>query len=181
MDNTVESFYIEKNVSDQLEELICSSFFPWYYNDATVGNDKCRIHSNSEYNGFQLIHGLYKDHVPVSSYFNEIVPPLTSFKELQFESYTRIKINLNVKTHNEYVHLPIHKDVYNPIYTSMIYYVNNSDGDTLFFDDHNNIINRVTPEKGKVVIFRSNIPHAAEAPVKNKNRIIINFIGLRYI
>ncbi len=181
MDSIIDSFKIKKNVADNLEQLICSDVFPWYFNNETVGNDKGKINHNENYDGFQFVHGLYRNQVPTSPFFNDIIPVLTSFKQLQFEYFKRIKLNLNLKSHNEYVHLPIHIDIEHSIFTSMIYYVNDSDGDTLFFDKQNNIIERVSPEKGKVIYFKSNIPHAAENPVKNIKRIIINFLGIRNV
>jgi hypothetical protein len=181
MVSVIKSFKIEKNVADNLEQLICSNTFPWYFNDVTVYNVEGKINHNENYDGFQFVHGLYRDQVPTSTFFNNIVPVLTSFKELQFEYFKRIKLNLNLKSHNEYVHLPIHIDISPSIFTSMIYYVNDSDGDTLFFDKQNNIIERVSPEKGKVIYFRSNIPHAAQNPVKNNKRVIINFIGIQNV
>ena len=45
----------------------------------------------------------------------------------------------------------------------ILYYVNDSDGDTLFFDnkDKLNIIKRVSPKKGRVVHFDNNKLHAS--------------------
>lgn len=181
MVNTIESFKIEKGVADNLEQLICSDNFPWYFNVNTVGNDEGKISHNKNYDGFQFVHGLYHNHVPTSMFFDNIVLPLTSFRELQFAFYQRIKLNLNLKSHSEYIHLPIHIDSKIPSFTSMIYYVNDSDGDTLFFDKQNNIIERVTPEKGKVIWFKSNISHAAQNPVKNSKRVIVNFVGIQNV
>lgn len=181
MADTIETFKVHSDISNKLEQLICSEQFPWYFNTNTVGNDIGRVSSENNFEGFQFVHGLYRDHVPQSGFFNDIVPVLTDIKEMQFEFFNRIKLNLNLRSHTEYVHLPVHVDTHNPKYTSMIYYVNDSDGDTLFFDNNNTIIERVTPEKGKVIFFKSNIPHAAQNPIKNEKRIIINFTGLRNV
>jgi len=49
-----------------------------------------------------------------------------------------------------------------------------SDGDTLFFNKEGDIINRVSPKKGRCVIFDGDILHASQNPIKSKDRIVIN-------
>lgn len=64
-------------------------------------------------------------------------------------------------------------------HTSLIYYVNDADGDTVFYDnDYKTIVNQVTPKKGRCVIFDGLIPHGAGIP-KLGPRCIANFnLGL---
>ena len=69
-------------------------------------------------------------------------------------------------------HAP-HTDLDFP-HTSLIYYVNDADGDTVFFDDDENIVERVTPKKGRCVIFDGLIPHGAGIPSKGP-RCIVNY------
>jgi hypothetical protein len=67
-----------------------------------------------------------------------------------------------------------HVDRYDPHF-SLLYYVNDSDGDTVFFeDDKTTIIKKVSPKKGRMVLFDGSIPHAASTPTKN-SRCIINY------
>ena len=68
-------------------------------------------------------------------------------------------------------HAP-HTDLDYP-HTSLIYYVNDSDGDTVFFDG-DKIVESVTPKKGRCVIFDGLIPHGAGIPSKGP-RCIINY------
>ena len=58
----------------------------------------------------------------------------------------------------------------------ILYYVNDADGDTFFFeathpceseDDKRKVIHRETPEKGKMVIFNGNRFHASSPPTNN--------------
>lgn len=56
-----------------------------------------------------------------------------------------------------------------------LYYVNDTDGDTIFFNqDKTTIIKKVAPKKGRVVIFDGSICHSSSTPTKNV-RSVINF------
>ena len=58
----------------------------------------------------------------------------------------------------------------------MVYYVNDSDGDTIVFDDDMNEIERCTPACGSAIWFDSRKLHTATVPQHHKNRIVINFM-----
>ena len=55
----------------------------------------------------------------------------------------------------------------------LIYYVNDSDGDTIFFEN-NKELQRVTPKKGRIVLFDGNTLHAGGLPTNNP-RCIVNY------
>ena len=71
---------------------------------------------------------------------------------------------------------PIHLDKPSKGYMSLLYYVNDSDGDTIFFDKNIRMIKRVNPKKNRAILFDSNILHAGSNPIKSKKRIVINTI-----
>ena len=54
-----------------------------------------------------------------------------------------------------------------------LYYVNDSDGDTIFFDNDQNEIARNTPKKNTAVLFDGSILHCSSTP--SSFRHIINF------
>ena len=64
------------------------------------------------------------------------------------------------KPHNAHVDQQFPHDV-------VLYYINDADGDTFFFDKDKNIIHRETPERGKLVIFDGSTFHASSAPSTN--------------
>jgi len=55
----------------------------------------------------------------------------------------------------------------------MIYYVNDSDGDTYL--KIGKTTKRISPKKGRVLYFDGSIMHAANHPRKTNKRLIINF------
>jgi len=75
-------------------------------------------------------------------------------------------------------HSPIHYDYNfkNKKCFSIIYYINNSDGDTVFFDNKLKIIKKVSPKQGRAVVFDSDIYHAGCCPINSPYRQVVNFI-----
>ena len=69
--------------------------------------------------------------------------------------------------------LSIHTDLDFPHYVCL-YYVNDSDGDTIFYDNNKEIIKKISPKKGRVVLFDGDIFHTASIPSKNI-RCVVNF------
>ena len=59
-----------------------------------------------------------------------------------------------------------HVDNENP-HDVVLYYINDADGDTFFFDKDENIIHRETPERGKLVIFDGSTFHSSSPPSNN--------------
>ena len=56
-----------------------------------------------------------------------------------------------------------HRDQEYP-HTVLLYYVNDSDGDTFFFDNKKKIKDRVTPKQNRLVIFDGSTRHASSNP-----------------
>lgn len=56
----------------------------------------------------------------------------------------------------------------------VLYYVNDADGDTVFFDRNGKEYQRVSPKKGRVIFFNGNIMHGGGIPKKHP-RCVVNF------
>ena len=84
----------------------------------------------------------------------------------------RIKGGLLLQTSSGYNRPHVDFDI---PHTTALYYVNDSDGDTVFFDRNGSITDRVRPEKNKLIIFDGLKMHASSCPTLATNRIVINF------
>lgn len=67
---------------------------------------------------------------------------------------------------------------------SMVYYVNDSDGDTWLFNQFYeegvlpklSVAKRITPKKNRLVVFNGRRYHASSNPRNTRERIVINFV-----
>jgi hypothetical protein len=174
---------------DKIEKLLINNNnFPYFYSLDTV-DDECKKHLPKDRrigSQSQFCHLLYGDNKVNSPFFDEI---FKYFKNKSIQNLTphRIKVNLlfnNQKNKNKF-HTP-HFDYPNNLGVSAIYYVSNSDGDTYFFNEEYNgsypqkltIYKKVTPKKGRVVLFNSNRFHSSSSPIKFESRCIINMVFL---
>jgi hypothetical protein len=73
-----------------------------------------------------------------------------------------------------------HKDLDTEHYV-FLYYVNDSDGDTIIFDDNNKIIDKIKPKKGRILLFDGNLLHSSSHPILSKKRIVINIDLKKYV
>ena len=84
----------------------------------------------------------------------------------------RVRFGMYLPLANAPLHNSIHVDVKVP-HTVALYYVNDADGDTFFFNQNREIVKRVSPKKGRMVVFDGLTLHASSMPTKNY-RISLN-------
>ena len=127
---------------------------------------------------------------PFTWYLNILKPLMYTVQdkvpELDFKGMVRVKFNLLMQRPDalpDHYNIP-HQDSVGNCY-SMVYYCDDSDGDTFLFNEFYEegkvpekltIAQRVTPRKNRAVIFESNRYHAASNPIVNKDRFVINFV-----
>ena len=179
---------LTKTSEDELNRMLTSGNFPWYYNNFTaylsddITNEKVKDTP-------QFVHGFFFDKKVNSDYYRYVIHIVAllenRLKIKLMDKLFRIKSNLLYKT-NDYpidcYHVP-HIDHFdtNKKFNTFLYYVNDSDGDTIIFNEKANnndltIANRVTPKKGTGIFFDSSYLHASTPPRISENRIVINFV-----
>ena len=196
---------IPKTYQKDLLALFTSNEFPWFYQKGTIytnknislqesfGNHICLDKNTTD--SQQFVHVFVSDGKANSSLYS-VVKPILYFIEQQGIDCTRlrrIKANMLLQDtsfpENHY-NIP-HVDSPNTECTkdikSLIYYVNDSDGDTVLFNerivfpfmgspDQLTVNHRVTPKAGSCILFNAHTYHASTPPKVNINRMVINFL-----
>lgn len=176
----IKKFFVSSDIANEIESLLLDNKdFPWYFNKSTLDNVTKREKNHKGLDNPQFTHVFYFNKQTNSKHYGSVLKILQEVK-LPFKKIYLHKIkanlNLNVTDYKKDDHQLIHTDVSYEGCKSFLYYVNESDGDTLFFNDKLEIIDRVAPRKGMGILFDSNIKHAAQNPIKNYTRAVINFI-----
>ena len=130
----------------------------------------------------QIIHHLYYDNEPKSEHYDFFKTVLNELN-IPVKQKLRMKINVTFPLigYREHNHQMCHQDINNPEqrpelnFKSLIVYINESDGDTMFFKN-DKIIKRINYERGKAILFNSEQTHAGQNPIKNNLRIVLNTI-----
>ena len=148
-----------------VHELLTTKYFPWYYcDDITKRNEKdsqARPGLSHHFVDYKKSNSSY------TSLVQSIVSKYSSAPIIQAKAFLQFPLNLRNTTYDT-----PHIDFTFP-HMVYLYYVVDADGDTLLFED-SKIIKRITPKKGRVMIFNGQIHHTAEQP-RNDIRCIINF------
>jgi len=103
--------------------------------------------------------------------FEKAFPDYTGPKEIH-----RAKINIMTRWEKKYAefHTSPHLDSDCCDHYVLLYYANDSDGETTFFDENFNIVDTVAPKKGRILLFNGKMPHASRAPCEHDLRIVLN-------
>ena len=191
----VEDF-LHKLTQKQLEKIILGTNIKWIYrqspnyiNDIATENE----FRHNDPNIFNKEFGDFSHQLLFKNLKSEVYDLFPDFKNLiqnkfkiKVKTFLRININfvfpIGIKTLN---YDTPHFDIANgENYKSIVCYINDSDGDTVFFDEFSDgnidtskktISTRLSPKAGKAVMFDSARYHAGSFPSK-KIRIVINIV-----
>ena len=104
----------------------------------------------------------------------------------------RLRLTFQHPDRDQYLFNKPHTDLFgfNKPYKTLVYYINDSDGDTFIFDKFFNeaenldsalkdidkkIVLQNTPKQGDAIYFDGHQYHAGNSPIKYKHRYVINF------
>ena len=181
------------NVKDRLKRILLSDGFDWLYNSSTariIPGNKNAIEDSNTRDSIQFTHNLFTDVRFESEYVEYVIKIMKALKEKEgiiCTTMLRAKCNLIPQdiSYNIDQYHPPHidsKDANDNTYT-LVYYVNDSDGDTFVFNEKYGdeftdltIAHRQTPKEGSALLFKSTNYHASSSPINIKSRIVINIV-----
>jgi hypothetical protein len=162
---------------ESIKNMLLSGNFPWYYaSDITYENDAIN----------PAMYHVYRNDSKDNSAFFNLLSPMVHMSNLDVKDIVQARSFLQFPLANPRIIDKLHVDLeFN--HTVLLYYVLDSDGDTIIVDkkfnniletDLNfsdyNVLERVTPKQGRAVLFDGAYYHTAEQP-RNNIRCIINF------
>ena len=181
----IDNFFNQED-QDFLENLLfIEEQFPWYLahtSNSTPHSYIQKIRQNVglpfEKEFHQFVHTFYEDEKQNSSHWSYLEKIFKSNKHVPINNFFRVKANLNVQIigATKDTHGALHQDHPESMFQSILYYVNDADGDTLLFDNKKNVVEKVSPKKGRAIIFDSHTFHAASPPLNHKIRVVVNCI-----
>jgi len=199
----IKEFTISNELADLLEKELYSQQVNWTYYPDTVTYSDDFVKNNKTYiDNIDKKYGPIKDSqrfchtvynvkqakYPFETLLNNINSPLRKnfnyfpifINEIQEKYFlntfkiTRCAVNRQLISPSWFLN-GIHPDIECNRTFTVLYYVNDSDGDTLFFDK-DNLIKCTAPVKGTGVIFPSTTWHAGACPTKTDTRTVINIL-----
>lgn len=160
-----KQYPIHSAIQDQLEDIVLSRDFPWYYiPDATD------LSANGNASFVHLLTNEYEVCSPYYNLFESTLACIAWHGGYPLEDIYRARLGLLYPS--DVPHNKPHVD-YDFMHTVAIYYVNESDGATYFFDDYHEVVHTEQPHKGKTIFFDGQQLHASSTPSKGV-RVVLN-------
>lgn len=167
-DNLIPKYYLK-----ELQNYFLSGNCDWYFgSNLTYGTD------DGDLGGIGFSLDLYKEGHYVQNFPGTLCRSLVTSAQELVEEFVgcevepiRARADMTLYNPDNYRH-SIHTD-FSCSHTTAIFYVNNSDGNTLLFDG-DKVIKEVEPVENRLFVFNGLVPHTGHSPSKHKNRVLIN-------
>ena len=167
----IKNVLSKKESNMLLKNTIFNNNFPWYYlHDSAALKEKSNTFNYSWYHAL-----IFNGHINSSFYsiFENAILNIVKKFNLKNKIITRIRLGKTMSIGKEYINNP-HIDQKEK-HQTILYYLNNSDGDTYFYKNNKKTIEKqITPEQNKAVLFDGLTYHASSKPIKNMYRIVLN-------
>lgn len=175
--------FLSKESEETIKNTLYGAKFPWYFSDDITygGSEQQRPAASHLFMEDKIINSNYFDFIKPIAEQASIASNIKYSSIVLARSFLQYPLNINDQETDAF-----HVDQLCP-HNVFLYYVNDSDGDTIILDKKyngieeedvrlydNNIIAKVTPKQGRLVIFNGWHYHSAEQP-KNNMRCVINF------
>jgi hypothetical protein len=186
---------VEPAVADEIERVVVSGGFPWYFQPnvnnnirpearkthPTIISDDSRFEESFGFS--HLIFPTQEPNSPWLQYPKQLFEAFLNKNRLRPTRLLRIKANLLVRCSSSPTGprpFAPHVDMPTPHWV-MIYYVNDSDGDTVILDktypDRENaaVLRAISPKKGRAILFDGRHYHCGTAPTHHDTRVVFNY------
>ena len=174
-----------------IERLENENFSWFYFNDIIYGHDNKKFINQNITKTFDFVHTLFNENGINSDDYDLFSTILNFFvvkEKVKIKDMIRVRIRktFRIKNHSIEKYNAPHIDVKDHLpYKTLLYYVDDSDGDTVFFknkateniflDTEAEEYKRVSPKKGRAIYFDGDIYHSGNCPVDFNERTVINF------
>ena len=187
--------FISEEYLNQIQSFLTSEKVPWFYqNNLTFCDDKSPQLASHGFQ-FNLVTpdnpNVFRDNEVVGEGVRLLKPLVLSIKdkvncfaEPKVTNILKCRLDFTTYVNKNIRHAP-HTDLDDPHITT-IFYVMDSDGDTLFYNtpvtdpSANNktyrgrVVERVSPKANRLIIFNGSIVHTGHSPRKHDIRILLN-------
>lgn len=181
---------IPRTAQERLINIVDDRDFGWHYRRDTAyhpGADIPSFYTNERTSGYT--HPIYANGSVIDEnmmpWCYQILDGMTENTGIRVNEIVRIQFNLLYqnpsKTYTSASWNSAHTDQKYD-HKVLLYYINESDGDTRIFNQRNNeefekftVRQQVTPTQGTAILFDGNYFHAASNPIKHFKRHVINF------
>ena len=183
--------FMPRCLEDQISDILLDPNFSW----------KCTVNPTSGGSDVSKMSTLEKEKAFRDTSYLAFAAPLFDFQKIPFTNYALLmqgaiycmcdtaNIDKNsIMRIRAGMYLPMldgpeyndpHTDTDIP-HTVILYYVNDCDGDTYFFNSDGTVLDTVSPKKGRMVAFNGNTVHASSQPSKGvRVTLNLNFNGIQ--
>jgi Rps23 Pro-64 3,4-dihydroxylase Tpa1-like proline 4-hydroxylase len=174
MNVTVIDDFVDEEYHLQLLKLLSGHQFNWtYLDDISYNIDGKRSDELSSYGLVNMLYCVPTNYIsPQYAFIDPLVK--SALHQSGCERIHRVRAAMSLYTNPKFLHQR-HID-FESKHIAAVYYVNESDGETVIYKDNgNDILQSVEPKANRIVIFEGNLWHTHYSPNKHKNRIILNF------
>ena len=160
-----------------IQEKIESEQMPWYFlENSAYSEDKELAKQNSlNYSFYHTVFDKAKSYEALSPLYditNLIGLILRDAVELE-KTYNIFRLRWGMITSVNKIHRNTpHIDLLMP-HKVIVFYLNDSDGDTYFYDKEHKIIDSETPKENRAILFDGSILHSSSKPIEAARRIAL--------
>lgn len=144
--------------------------FPWYYLPNSAYDDK------STHLNYSFSHTVLSNNEILSQWFDVTNTSALVIKDaFQLNSQykiTRLRWGMTTSLNSPHKHNP-HIDQDSP-HKTILFYLQDSDGDTYFYNEKKEITDSITPKINRAVLFDGTLLHSSSKPIKYGRRLVLN-------